>query len=45
MTAFPNTMATPPGGEWFWEDRDVFIHSPSYRDAIDQIAKHFRDKG
>ena len=45
MTAFPNTMTTPPGGEWFWEDRDVFIHSRSYHDVIDAMRRHFREKG
>lgn len=45
MSAFQNTMSAPPGGEWFWEDKETFIHSPSYSDVIDAIRRRFREKG
>lgn len=38
-------MSAPPGGEWFWEDKDVFVHSASYQDAVDQVRRHLREKG
>lgn len=45
MSRFARTMSAPPGGEWFWEDGETFIHSPSYADAVDALARHFRAKG
>ena len=45
MTGFRSTLSTPPGGEWFWDDGDAFIHSRSYQDAVDALARHFREKG
>ena len=43
--AFASIVSAPPGGEWFWEDKDVFIHTATYQGAIDAIRKHFNEHG
>lgn len=45
MSAFLSTVSAPPGGEWFWEDDEAFIHSPSYHDTLVELARYFRMKG
>ena len=45
MSAFASTVATPPGGKWFWEDGEVLFESPSYHTVVDLIRGYFLKKG
>jgi hypothetical protein len=45
VTTFSSTMATPPGGRWFWEDGKVSFVSTSYLEVIDKMREYFQSQG